>query len=124
MILAQVSKTQNEGEFLESKRAYLKRWDDFRQRRDIFIDKFIMLRRRQESATINLKLCLCITGLKRFRAFFEQESIRIRARDRITFILTTALFRYNRKMRRFGASREDRETNSIRNVLTSHSAFF
>jgi len=75
------------------------------------MDYYIYLRRRQESATINIKLATCILGLKRFREYFEQEAIRIRARDRITFILTTALVRYKRKMRRFGETRLDRGQN-------------
>ena len=98
---------------------YLGKWDDFRKRRDIAVGNYLTARKRQESTKINLVLCKCLVGLKTFRAYFRQEAVRIRARDRIKFILTICLARYRRNLCKKGLDREARFQNYLRNVFTT-----
>lgn len=40
---------------------------------------------------MNIKLITCINGLKNFRKFFKEATIRVRARDRILYIMKKAM---------------------------------
>ena len=83
-------------------KSYINRWDDFRERREVIIDRYIYLRKRQECAYYNTKLAMCLSGLKGFMKFFKEEALRIRAREKIKIVLTKSLVRYRNGMLRFG----------------------
>ena len=74
----------------------------------MIIDLFLHHRRRQEIAKMNIALATAIVGLKYFLAVFDRIALKIRARERITYILRMSLVRYTRKQRRHGAGRWER----------------
>jgi len=94
---------------------YLGRWDDFKQRRLQLIDKYVFLRKKQEISKLYINLITCIVGLKDFRQTFDKEAARVRARDRLKYVLNRALFYYRRRINRLGPY-EAREINNIRNA--------
>jgi len=53
---------------------------------------------------MNIGLATAVVGLKYFREAFRREALKIRAKDRIRFIMVTAMFRYRRTRRKFGAN--------------------
>lgn len=77
-------------------------------------------RKRQETTRLVVTLCVGVLGLKSFRLFFKSEKERIRARDRIKFLLVGIMFKYRRRMKRFGQTGELRQRRLVRNVMTSH----
>lgn len=86
----------------------------------VAIDNYLTARKHQETSRLVVTLCVCIISLKRFRESFESEADRIRARDRIKFLLVGIMFKYRRRMKRFGTTAEVRGCHLIRNSLTSH----
>jgi|TARA_B110000285_G_C15002739_1_gene552266 hypothetical protein len=102
---------------IHSARKYLNRWDDFRQRREVILNRYIYYRKLQESAKINVVLATCLNGLRTFSKFYVEEAIRIRARDRIEYMLNKHVFRYRRGMRRKGTTFQDRNLRNVKNVL-------
>lgn len=102
---------------IQTARRYLGKWDDFRQRREVILNRYVYQRRLQESAKINIILATCLNGLRKFSKFYVEESIRIRARDRIKYTLNKQLFRYRKSMRRKGATFKERDFKQIKNVF-------
>ena len=86
--MAKNKKTENVLTGRAKVKNYLNRWDDFRERREVIIDRYIYYRKRQECAYYNTKIALCLKGLKTFMKFFREEAIKVKARDKIKFIMT------------------------------------
>lgn len=89
---------------IHNARRYLNRWDDFRQRREVILNRYVYQRKIQESAKINIILSTCLNGLRKFSKFYEEESIRIRARDQIKYCLNKYIFRYRKAIKRKGTT--------------------
>lgn len=93
------------------------RWDDFRQRREIILNRYVYQRRLYASAKYNIILATCLNGLRRFSKYYVEESIRIRARDRIKYTINKNMFRYRRGMRKKGTTFKDRDLKTIKNIF-------
>jgi hypothetical protein len=97
---------------------FMNRWDAFRDQREVLIDRYIHLRKRQECAYYNLKLAICINSLKKFVKFYREEALRVKARNEINRQMKKGIVRYRNRVKKFGETRADRQLNHIRQILT------
>jgi len=57
---------------------------------------------------MNIGLATTIIGLKYFLRAFATIALKVRARERITYIMAISLVRYRRKQRKLGCDRLER----------------